>query len=318
MIKIGNKIWRTLDQPIQVDGKKVLEVWADGQMVYPENGAEFIKIRGKVNLNESYGEEAQYYPGLDTFRQPAYSGVLTGTAEFAACFIRKRYGDNRLILTNHHQEEMYGGFERFTLNAYPNDDQNLFTGIPATVNRKTIGFEQTYNANVKEHFTTDKIIYRQNIGAFPLLTENSWTWLSYGYPWTNYSWTARLLNHSFTEAAALNGVHKSAEGEAESTTSSLAFEKTVNGLTFRIELVYRQNKGAYLNVSVKQFTRTNGVLFTDVRHNGEEVPDWTKDLIVGQTGFYLFSVPVTDIMYFGGYYAAPEEMKDVTAADLNF
>lgn len=317
MIKTNNRTWRTLEQPLYVNGQKVLEVWADGNLVYPENGAEFIKIRGKVTLNNAYGEDAQNIPGTDSFRQPAYSGVLSGTAEFAACFIRKYYGDNRLMLTNHHQEEMYGGFERFVLNAYPNNDQNRLFGVPKMVTRKTLGFEQTYSANVKEHFTTDRIIYRQNINAFPLLPENSWVWNSYGYPWSNYSWTSRLIRQTFTEAAALNGVHKSAEGEAESTPSSLTFEKTINGLTFRIELVYRQNKGAYLNVYIKQFTRSNGVLFTEASHNGEEVPDWTEDLEVGNS-YPLFSVPVTDIMFFGGYYTAPAEMLDVTVADLDF
>lgn len=315
MIKTNNRTWRTLEQPLYVNGKKVLEVWANDTLVYPENSAEFIKVRGKVSFNETYGEDAQHIPE-NGYSHPAYSGVFSGTAEFAACFIRMHTGNNHFILTDKHSEPMTSGPDWISYTGtMPHGGNNNCICVPKDKNRKTIGLEQTvYNSgNMPSHWVSDKIIYRQNISSFPLRPEE---WGSaYGY-----SWTAKLVNPYCTEITYLNGTHKTEEGEAASISqNTLSFEKTINNITFRMSLRYSKGHGAYLDLYIPSFIRKNGVLFTDVTHNGVPVPDWTEDIeMVYSNVRPLFCIPVTDIMYFGGYYAAPEEMLDVTAADLDF
>lgn len=314
MIQIGKKIWRTLDQPIQVDGKKVLEVWADDKLVYPENSAEFIKVRGKVSFNEAYGEDALHIPG---YSHPAYHGVFSGTAEFAACFIRLRTGTNHFILTNKHSETITSGPDWISYTGtMPHGDNNNCICVPGEQKRKTIGLEETVygSGNTPHYWVSDKMIYRQNIGSFPLRPEESYV----GY--NGYSWTAKLTNPYGTEITYLNGTHKTAESEAASTGQmSLSFEKTINNITFKMMLLYRKGYGAYLALYIPSFIRKNGVLFTDVTHNGAPVPDWTEDIEMSYGNVLpLFAIPITDIMYFGAYGNAPEEMRDVTAADLDF
>lgn len=55
MIKIAGKEFRTLAQPIYVNGKHVREVWANGSMVYPETASiNLIKVRGHIIEGRSY------------------------------------------------------------------------------------------------------------------------------------------------------------------------------------------------------------------------------------------------------------------------
>ena len=55
MIATGGSEFRTLAQPIFVNGKKVREVWANGQMVYPEVGrGDFVKVRGVLAISKSF------------------------------------------------------------------------------------------------------------------------------------------------------------------------------------------------------------------------------------------------------------------------
>ena len=55
MIATGNGEFRTLAQPIFVNGKKVREVWANGHMVYPEVGiGNFLKVRGVLSISKSF------------------------------------------------------------------------------------------------------------------------------------------------------------------------------------------------------------------------------------------------------------------------
>ena len=55
MIKIGGNEFRTLAQPIFVNGKHVREVWANGNLVYPETvRGNTIKIRGHILEGRSF------------------------------------------------------------------------------------------------------------------------------------------------------------------------------------------------------------------------------------------------------------------------
>ena len=55
MIATGGSEFRTLAQPIFVNGKKVREVWANGRMVYPEIGmGNFVKVRGVLAISKSF------------------------------------------------------------------------------------------------------------------------------------------------------------------------------------------------------------------------------------------------------------------------
>lgn len=55
MIATGGSEFRTLAQPIFVNGKKVREVWANGHMVYPEVGRDdFVKVRGVLAISKSF------------------------------------------------------------------------------------------------------------------------------------------------------------------------------------------------------------------------------------------------------------------------
>ena len=55
MINTGGSDFRTLAQPIFVNGQRVKEVWADGHMVYPEApGGNYLKVHGFLYISKSY------------------------------------------------------------------------------------------------------------------------------------------------------------------------------------------------------------------------------------------------------------------------
>ena len=55
MIATGGEQFRTLAQPIYVNGKKVKEVWANGNMVYPViSRANYLKVRGRMTISKCY------------------------------------------------------------------------------------------------------------------------------------------------------------------------------------------------------------------------------------------------------------------------
>lgn len=314
MIRTKNGLWRTLDQPIYVDGKRVLEVWANDNLVYPENGGEFIKIRGRVTLNETYGDENSHSASDYSYHQPAYPGVFSGTAEFAACLRCEVGGDYRpFILTNDHSGEMYAGPGYFSEGMILNNHNDWISCISKKVNRKVIGFTQYRNTTHYTPWYYGKIIYRQNIAAFsmpPEITKSTWY---YGNPDTGYSYTARILNPSLTEITTFNNVLYKEEFEPSST---FGFDRVVGGYKLRVALYYAGGTMPHLQVSLMDFVRPNGLLYTDIKHYGIPEADQTEDLTI--RAHPLFSVPVTDIMYLGSYYGAPAEMRDVTVADLNF
>lgn len=318
MIRIGNRKWRTLEQPLYVNGKKVLEVWADDHLVYPENTGEFIKIRGKISFNEAYGEDEMgySYPGDVSHHQPAYSGVFSGTAEFAACFrclVGTEY--RPFVLTNNHRGGLFCGPKYCAEGLILNDIDHWIAVGYKTVSGKTIGLKQFRDAVHYTPWYTGKIIYRQNISAFPILPEVTKSTWAYGYADTGYSYTAQIVNPSITEHTAFNGVIYKQEYDELSTFFGI--KREIGGINLRANLWYTgSDHGPCLDVGLEDFVRPNGVRYTDIMHYGTPEPDQTEDLRIGV--YPLFSVPVTDIMYLGSYYAAPEEMRDVTVADLNF
>ena len=323
MIQIGNNTWRTLQQPIYVNDKKVLEVWVNGdKLVYPENSADntFIKIRGKVSLNEAYGEDeiTASYPFDYYWHQPAYSGVFRGTAEFAACFKCHVGTDDRpFILTNNHSGELNAGPKSFLPLWILNNHNDATVVVPKSMNRKTIGFTQyrdTYHGDTPWY--TGRIIYRQNIAACTMLPEVTKSTWSYGSPDTDYSYTARVVNPFLTEITAFNGVAYKEEFDFTAFSGGYIYiEREVDGVKLRVSFYYTGSTAPQLNVALLDFIRPNGLLYTDISYRGMPVADQTEDLHIHGN---LFSVPVTDIMYLGREEDAPEEMRDVTVADLNF
>ena len=182
--------------------------------------------------------------------------------------------------------------------------------------RKAIGFAETEDAggNMPSYWVSDKIIYRQNISSFPLLPEESY------YGSNGYSYTAKLMNPVCTEITYLNGTHKSEESEvARISQRDARFERTINNVQFIMNLEYFRKSGAYLSLLIPNIIRENGMLLTNITYRQEPLPDRTADATMAYGHVRpLFCIPVTDIMYFGDYYTAPEEMLDVTAADLDF
>lgn len=92
-IQIGNNIWRTLAEPIYVNGKVVKEVWANGLMVYPERinmRGNFIKIRGWRHV-EASGANVQQ---ADDYR---YTIAHDRDFEIEAAFVAVLYADDDWI-----------------------------------------------------------------------------------------------------------------------------------------------------------------------------------------------------------------------------
>ena len=98
MIKIAGKEFRTLAHPIYVDGKHVREVWANGEMVYPETvRGNTIKIRGHITEGRSYFRPerniTRYEPWMngEIVRVNSYTETFTVSASFVAVF---RYSED--------------------------------------------------------------------------------------------------------------------------------------------------------------------------------------------------------------------------------
>ena len=91
MIKIAGKEFRTLAQPIYVNGRHVRQVWANGEMVYPETlHGNTIKIRGHILEGRSYFRPERYLSRYDPWmsgeiaKVNAYTETFSVSASFAA------------------------------------------------------------------------------------------------------------------------------------------------------------------------------------------------------------------------------------------
>lgn len=85
MIKIGGHTWRTLAEPMYVNGRHVQEVWANGVQVYPEvKTGDIIKFRGSINRRfvhfDDFSRSVSY---VDEYFGPCLS-VYNVNASFSA------------------------------------------------------------------------------------------------------------------------------------------------------------------------------------------------------------------------------------------
>ena len=90
MISTGGSEFRTLVQPIFVNGKKVREVWANGRMVYPEAGiGNFVKVRGVLAISKSFTRPQSGAMFKDTVTGYLIEGSSTYMPEWNSYFAVK-------------------------------------------------------------------------------------------------------------------------------------------------------------------------------------------------------------------------------------
>ena len=97
MISVGGNSFRTLKQPIFVNGKRVRQVWVDDQMVYPEISypsssstgstiydCNLIKVRGKIHISCGT-ENTRMTLILPSCMGPVPAPILSGLLSVRLC-----------------------------------------------------------------------------------------------------------------------------------------------------------------------------------------------------------------------------------------
>lgn len=119
MIKVNGNTFRTLAEPMYVNGKHVLEAWANGTKVYPETtSGNLIKVKGKATLICQHFHDGEVHPSsygeascgpYNSFYFVTASFSIVSYAERGITFYMSEDEIDLHQYVNTHHGSVYGG-----------------------------------------------------------------------------------------------------------------------------------------------------------------------------------------------------------------
>lgn len=334
MIKIAGKEFRTLAQPIYVNGKHVRQIWANGEMVYPETlHGNTIKIRGHILEGRSYFRPERYLSRYDPWmsgeiaKVNAYTETFSVSASFAAVLrysqdvglredgitlipvCGKSFESEWIPTEGHWQYSL--PYDMFTM--WWQSEENYvhlyispicmplspLDGTPVpTIPTLNIACQDT------GRLLDMKILFRIDMAPIPLSGEYLYTYYS---PLSFYHQDRVLpISNGLFRACDWNGQIIRHEGVSGFSVPSQWSSET----SMAVQLGYQSSYTAfpaYLSVSFKNLTE-RAVLISNHHDSTEAKITASVDNLV--------NIPITDVMFIGRAEEAPEWALDVCESDL--
>ena len=334
MIRIGGNEFRTLAQPIFVNGKHVREVWANGTQVYPETlHGNTIKIKGHIIEGRRFYRPERNFSCYDPWNSgeiekiSAYTETFSVSASFVAVFRYARDvglredGINLIpvcgtefksvkIPTEVHQQ--YGLPDSFYMR-WDNEEDYMLLGISPicmplspldgspvpTV--PTINFTDQDTSSLVDY----KVLFKINMDPIPLSGEYLYTY----YVPLSYYHTSRVLpNYSgMFSACDWNGQIFRIENQKTFTVAHPWIEDASMSCTIHFKPDFYRTIPSYLSVSFDKITAP-GTLISN-HHDSSKA-------IIRASIENLVNIPITDVLYYGMAEEAPEWALDVFESDL--
>lgn len=338
MIKVGNREFRTLAQPIYINGTPVKEVWVNRTKVYPESGGgtstnnNLVKLKAELlySVTRSRGKWEYHY--VDYHLQDPVTYLFSVSVKIVMVLQKggdfyddgfvsiQSADDNPNVITTFEQEvetpdvlgiyvrddETFVGSHRL----YPFLD-NEGKNAPRYTSRR-IRFR---NATSASPFMF-KLGARISINPVPLPPHYEARWNSYGDISTGYHYEAEPSG-VLSSISGWNGQFLTYESESYSSGTSYYLGNVVqfNNPFGDGKLNFRPNsisgEISYISVFMEELSARYNV--SNISRYDEQKPNATADISVMLTEF---RVPVTDILYLGTSADAPEWATSISPGDL--
>lgn len=339
MIKIGGNEFRTLAQPIFVNGKHVREVWANGNLVYPETvRGNTIKIRGHILEGRSFSRPERYLSRYEPWmsgeiaKVNAYTATFSLSASFAAVFqysqdvglhedgitlipvCGKSFDSENIPTEGHWQYSL--PYDMFYPSWNSEDNYMRFNISPICMPFSPLDGSPVPTIPslkiVREtpgYLRALKIMFRIDMAPIPLSDEYLYTY----YSPLNYYHTdqVRPIYNGLFSACNWNGQIIRSENVSTFSVPHPWIENASMSMTLGNQDVnyqyYESAFPSYLTVSLKNLMDHASLISN--HHDSTEA-------ILTATINNLVNVPITDVLYIGRAEEAPEWALDVTESDL--
>lgn len=333
MIRIGGKEFRTLAQPIFVNGKHVREVWANGIQVYPETlHGNTIKIRGHILEGRSFFRPDRYLTRYEPWMSgeiisvKGYSETFSVSASFVAVLrysqdvglheegiklipvCGKEFNSERIPTEGHGQYSL--PYEPFSM--WWDSEENY---MKMYISKMCMPFSPLDGSPVPTIPTLNivrqdtgflrdlRILFRIDMAPLPLSSEYLYTY----YSPLSYYHTDRVfpIYSGMFSVCDWNGqIIRSNE------TTFTVPHSWVENASMSCSLVHQSPNGvfpSYLSVSFKNLM--DRATLESNHHDSTEAK-------IFATINNLVNVPITDVLYIGMEEDAPEWALDVSESDL--